>query len=60
MKEGKKPIAEKAVYAALEKLASTLGADPVEALEAALANVRPIIEVRSRRVGGATYKFLAM
>lgn len=56
MMSGKKTIAERAVYSALDKLAQTLGVDPVEGLEAALANIRPMIEVRSRRVGGATYQ----
>lgn len=56
MMSGKKTIAEKAVYKALEKIAQTVGTDPIEALEAAIANIRPLIEVRSRRVGGATYQ----
>lgn len=56
MKDGKKTIAESAVYSALEKLAQTLGIDPVEALEIVIANIRPHIEVRSKRVGGATYQ----
>lgn len=56
MERGKKTIAEKAVYIAMDRMASTLGADPVESLESILNNVRPLIEVRSRRVGGATYQ----
>jgi small subunit ribosomal protein S7 len=56
MKGGKKTIAERAVYRALERMAETLGMDPVDAIEQAIANVRPILEVKSRRVGGATYQ----
>ncbi len=56
MKNGKKTVAEKAVYSALEEISKKLGMDPIEALEKALENVRPVIEVRSRRVGGATYQ----
>jgi len=56
MVEGKKTVAERAVYSALEKLSQTLSVDPMEGLEAALANIKPMVEVRSRRVGGATYQ----
>lgn len=56
MVDGKRSIAEKAIYAALEKIATTLGLEPVEALEGAISNIRPLIEVRSKRVGGATYQ----
>ncbi|MDF3048185.1 MAG: rpsG [Candidatus Midichloriaceae bacterium] len=56
MKDGKKTCAERAVYNALDKTAQVLGVSPVEALEAIVANVRPLIEVRSKRVGGATYQ----
>jgi small subunit ribosomal protein S7 len=56
MKGGKKTIAERAVYKALDRMTQTLGVDPVDAIEQAIANVRPILEVRSRRVGGATYQ----
>lgn len=56
MLEGKKSIAESVVYEALEEIAPVIGMDPAEALESALNNIRPQIEVRSRRVGGATYQ----
>jgi small subunit ribosomal protein S7 len=56
MLNGKKPIAEQAVYKALETVVTTLGIDAVEAIEKAIENVRPLVEVRSRRVGGASYQ----
>jgi small subunit ribosomal protein S7 len=56
MLSGKKSIAEGAVYKALDKVAQTLGVDSIEALEAVVSNVSPLIEVRSKRVGGATYQ----
>ncbi len=56
MQSGKKTIAEMSVYKALDIIGSELNLDPVEALNAAIANVKPAVEVRSRRVGGATYQ----
>ena len=56
MKDGKKSIAEKVVYVALDQIAAKKGSDGMEVLEAALENVRPSVEVKSRRVGGATYQ----
>ena len=56
MYEGKKSVAEKIVYGALEKVRGKLGGDPLEAFHGAVGNVRPTLEVRSRRVGGATYQ----
>lgn len=56
MYQGKKSIAETIVYAALEDLAKVSKTDAVSAFEEALNNVRPQIEVKSRRVGGATYQ----
>lgn len=56
MKDGKKSIAEKVVYVALDTIAAKKGNDGMEVLEAALENVRPSVEVKSRRVGGATYQ----
>ena len=56
MKDGKKSIAEKVVYVALDEIASKKGNDGMEVLETALDNVRPSVEVKSRRVGGATYQ----
>ena len=53
---GKKSIAEGIVYDALEGCREKTGSDPVITLKRALDNVRPTLEVRSRRVGGATYQ----
>ena len=54
--DGKKSTAERIVYGALEICREKTGTDPVGTLEKALGNVRPDLEVRSRRVGGATYQ----
>ncbi len=56
MLNGKKSVAEKIVYGALDTVAEKSKKDAVEALETALDNVRPMVEVKSRRVGGATYQ----
>ncbi len=56
MKDGKKSVAEYIVYTALEEAAKELGLTPVEVLEKAVENVKPEWEVRTRRVGGATYQ----
>ncbi len=56
MLNGKKSVAEKIVYGALDTVSSKIKTDAVEALETALDNVRPVVEVKSRRVGGATYQ----
>ncbi len=53
---GKKSVAEGIVYGALERIQTRSGQDPVRVFHEALGNVRPDIEVRSRRVGGATYQ----
>ena len=54
--DGKKSTAERIVYSALEGCRQKTGNDPVITLKRALDNVRPTLEVRSRRVGGATYQ----
>lgn len=54
--DGKKGLAERIVYGALEKVAEKSGQDAVVVLKKALDNVRPTLEVRSRRVGGSTYQ----
>ncbi|AJK67993.1 30S ribosomal protein S7 [Corynebacterium marinum] len=54
--DGKKSTAERIVYGALEACREKTGIDPVGTLEKALGNIRPDLEVRSRRVGGATYQ----
>jgi small subunit ribosomal protein S7 len=56
MLDGKKAVAEKIVYDALAILAERSGKDPVEELEAGVKALTPVLEVRSRRVGGATYQ----
>ncbi len=56
MRDGKKSTAERIVYGSLEKASGVLGIPPLEIFEAALNNVKPVLEVRSRRVGGATYQ----
>lgn len=56
MKEGKKSAAERIVYGALDQMESKAKSNPVELFHAALQNVMPALEVRSRRVGGATYQ----
>ena len=56
MKDGKKSIAEKVVYVALDEISAKKGNDGMEVLDAALDNVRPSVEVKARRVGGATYQ----
>ena len=56
MRDGKKSIAEKVVYVALDQIAAKKGNDGMEVLDLALENVRPSVEVKSRRVGGATYQ----
>ncbi|SDQ14642.1 30S ribosomal protein S7 [Quadrisphaera sp. DSM 44207] len=54
--DGKKSVAERIVYGALEGARERSGQDPTVALKKAMDNVRPALEVRSRRVGGATYQ----
>ncbi|MCU7890995.1 MAG: 30S ribosomal protein S7 [Candidatus Thiodiazotropha sp. (ex Ustalcina ferruginea)] len=56
MQDGKKSVAEKILYVALDSVAEKRGGEPLELLETALENVRPLVEVKSRRVGGATYQ----
>ena len=54
--DGKKQVAQRIVYTALEGCREKTGTDPVVTLKRALDNVKPAIEVKSRRVGGATYQ----
>ena len=56
MVDGKKAVAEKILYDALDRMAQRNSGEPMELLEKALENVRPVVEVKSRRVGGATYQ----
>jgi small subunit ribosomal protein S7 len=54
--DGKKTVAQNIVYTALEGTRTKTGVDPVQTLKRALENVKPSLEVKSRRVGGATYQ----
>jgi small subunit ribosomal protein S7 len=56
MRSGKKSVAEKIVYGALNIISDRSKKDPVETFNQALDNIRPVVEVKSRRVGGATYQ----
>ena len=56
MQSGKKSVAERIVYGAFENIASKSSKDPLEVFAAAVANVKPVVEVKSRRVGGANYQ----
>jgi small subunit ribosomal protein S7 len=56
MLDGKKSIAEQLVYSALDRIGEKTGRPPVEVLEQAIKTVTPVLEVRSRRVGGANYQ----
>jgi len=56
MKSGKKSVAERIIYGALDQIQQRGSDDPVEVLDKALDNIRPTVEVKSRRVGGATYQ----
>ena len=56
MTDGKKSTAEQIVYAALDSVAQKSGDEPVVALENSIKSLTPVLEVRSRRVGGATYQ----
>jgi small subunit ribosomal protein S7 len=56
MSSGKKSVAEKIIYGALDQIAEKGNEEPLEVLDKALDNVRPMVEVKSRRVGGATYQ----
>ena len=56
MYDGKKTTSEKIIYDALEKIKNKTKNDPIKIFDDAIANIRPNLEVRSRRVGGATYQ----
>ena len=56
MLDGKKSVAEKIVYKALDRVGERTGRPPVEVLEQAIKTITPVLEVRSRRVGGANYQ----
>ena len=56
MTSGKKSVAERIIYGAFDQISQKTGKDPVEVFTQALNNVRPLVEVKSRRVGGANYQ----
>ena len=56
MLDGKKGVAQKIVYGAFEIVQEKSGKDPMEAFEQAMENIMPVLEVKARRVGGATYQ----
>jgi small subunit ribosomal protein S7 len=56
MKKGKRSVAEKIIYGAMEKVKQKVKEDPLKMFEKAVENVRPMLETKSRRVGGATYQ----
>ena len=56
MVDGKKSVAEHIIYGALDQVGTKKSGEPLELLDLALDNVRPVVEVKSRRVGGATYQ----
>ena len=56
MLSGKKAVAERIVYGALEQIQAKTGKEPLEVFNTAINNVKPVVEVKSRRVGGANYQ----
>ena len=56
MLDGKKSVAQKVVYDAMEKAAAKLNADALDVFNKALENIKPVLEVKARRVGGSTYQ----
>ncbi len=56
MKDGKKAVAEKVCYGAFDIIKEKTGNDPMKIFKTAIENVKPVVEVKSRRVGGATYQ----
>ena len=56
MESGKKAVAERIIYGALDQVEKKIGKDPLEVFMVALNNVKPMVEVKSRRVGGANYQ----
>jgi small subunit ribosomal protein S7 len=56
MKKGKKSLAQKIVYSAMDVLQERTGEEPLRVFRQAIENVKPVLEVRSRRVGGSTYQ----
>ena len=56
MLDGKRGVAQKIVYGAFEEVAEKTGKDAVEVFEEAMNNIMPVLEVKAKRIGGATYQ----
>jgi small subunit ribosomal protein S7 len=56
MLSGKKAVAERIIYGALEQIQAKTGKEPIEVFNTAINNIKPVVEVKSRRVGGANYQ----
>ncbi|CAM3684315.1 30S ribosomal protein S7 [Castellaniella ginsengisoli] len=56
MLSGKKAVAERIVYGALDQIQAKTGKEPIEVFNTAINNIKPVVEVKSRRVGGANYQ----
>ncbi|MBV6274359.1 30S ribosomal protein S7 [Alcaligenaceae bacterium CGII-47] len=56
MLSGKKAVAERIIYGAFDQIQSKTGKDPIEVFNLAITNIKPVVEVKSRRVGGANYQ----
>lgn len=56
MRSGKKAVAERIVYGAFDHIEKTAGKDPIEVFNTAINNIKPVVEVKGRRVGGANYQ----
>lgn len=56
MLDGKKGVAQKIVYGAFERVAEKTGKEPIEVFETAMSNIMPVLEVKAKRIGGATYQ----
>ena len=56
MEDGKKGVAQKIVYGAFDTIQAKTGKDPMEVFETAMNNIMPLLEVKARRIGGATYQ----
>src|SRR3546814_5742267 len=56
MLSGKKAVAERIIYGAFDQIQAKSGKDPIEVFNLAITNIKPVVEVKSRRVGGANYQ----
>ena len=60
MLDGKKGVAQKIVYGAFNRVAETTGKDAIEVFEEAMNNIMPVLEVKAKRIGGATYRWITL